>query len=394
MPTAAPLLAAALAATGSMELAVRSEVKGISGGPAGSPFSEPVPYEIDPSLSLAVEEAQRYGVRLGFSSRILFLAVPGTSAAHYGTGSAQATWRPDDRLRLDVTGVFARGVLVTPTAQLRRRAPHGGAERRHPGHSGRGRRPQGSSRCATAAFTISRALELGAAGAYAHAGGLTPVARTFFPEQEGEWVEAHLAAGASARDTLVFRTRFQRTVVFSFGTGDILDVGVRWDRKLAPDLTAYAGAGVASTVHSSLEHDLAPEARPLTPERTALELEAGIGQRPPLDRPGMGGSLALAYAPYVDPYSVAVQRRATAMAELDWLASQTMRLTGRLAAASLLRDYLPRGGAAAAEVVVWLRRPEIEMGVGSRAGYSEVPGAAYWQWSFFFSGRQITKSAL
>jgi hypothetical protein len=392
MPTAgAQLLAAALAAMGSLEVAVRSEVKGLSGGASNPALKEPVPYEIDPSASLAIEDDRRFDIRLGFSSRILFLAVPGGSyAAHYGTGSASGTWRPDDRLRLDLSGTMSQGVLeTTPTAQLPASTTPGTETPLQTAPSLGTARQQAQSLYAGSTYRASSSVTLGAAAGYAHSGGMTEEARQFIPEQESERVEATLSTGVSERDSLTVRTGYRRTAVIYFGTGDILDLGVRWDRRIAPGVAGYAGVGAAVTVRSSLVGEIP---LPLFPGRVAPELEAGIGT--PVGRPDLSASIGVAFAPTVEPYSRSIQNRATARAELDWVASERMRVNGRLLGASMLDDFLPRGGSAVSELVVWFRAPDLEIGVGSRAGFNEAAGAGYWQWSLFFAGRQTSRAVL
>jgi hypothetical protein len=376
---------------GTLEVSVRSEAKGLIGGPPDSRLTEPVPYEIDPTVSVAVEDGRKYALRLGYSSRILFLAAPGNSyAAHYGTGSANGSWRANDRLKLDLGGSLSRGMVeTTPTAQLPasttpgsepslQTAPVVGTAHQH-----------AESVDAGASYQLSHGTNARLAAGYARAGGANSIARQLIPEQESQRVEAALATGVSERDTLTFRTAYRRTAVIFFGTGDILDARARWDRRIAPGVGTYLGAGAAVTVRSTLAGDVRPAS---FLGRVSPEVEAGIGT--PVGRPDLSANIGVAFAPTVDPYTRRVENKASVRADLDWVAAKRLRINARLLGASVLRDFLPRGGSAASELVFWFRAPDLEIGVGSRAGYNEALGAQYWQWSFFFSARAVSKSSI
>lgn len=429
LAAAGSLLASALALTGTLDFGVRSEVRGLkgtqllpdqSGALTRRRMTDPVPYELDPSVVAAIDEPQQYALQLGYAGRLLMLARPNTSdvvdTAAYGTFSTLAAWHPSDRLHLGLSGALSRGTLqITPTGQLAA-AGAGAAPGAQPGmvaapdvsvaaqHS--------ESVSATVNGSLTRAISVGGGAAYSTSGATHTSGAQYFPPQESEMVEVHGSLAASPFDALTLRAKYSRTDVYSFGVGDILDVGLRWDGIPAQDVTTFAGAGLATAVHSSLRTAPAPGTAPASTERFAPQAEAGIALRPPLDRPGFGAGLSLAYAPYVDPYTVTVEKRGVATADATWKPLERWRFTAKVAGTALIRDWKPRNGAAAFEVTGWHLALWGDVGLAVRAGYNHVdpigaiategslpdrvavPALTYWEWGVSLVGRWGLRTSL
>jgi hypothetical protein len=377
-------------------------------------LADPAPYEFGLYLSAALEEQQRYGLRLAYASRLLLLARPGTSdivsTAQYSSGSLLAAWQPSGRIRLALNGTLSRGSQqITPTAQLTApgTTPTPGAEQAPiqvaPVVAVTAYRAETAG--ATADVGLDRAISVGGGAAYSSSGAAEEAGRTFFPPQDTWSLEAHGTAGLSPHDTLTLRAAYSRTDIHSFGVGGIVNAGLRWDRDLAPDVVTFAGAGVAATAHSSLRR--APVAGVQAPatQRVAPAFELGVVKRLPQERPGFGANLTIAYTPYVDPYTISVQKRGTVTGGMSWQPLARLRFSGQLSSAALIRDWRPRNAAAALDLGAWYLERRGDFGLLLRGGYTEVPrtdalpatadapgrpaipGLTYWEWGISFAVR-------
>lgn len=422
---AGSLLASALAVTGLLDLGIRSDARGLrgnelftdpaTGNQSTRRLTDPVPYSLQPSITAALDEPQRYTLRLGYTSSLLFLAAPGTNdvetTAYFGTTSAMGAWQPSSRSRLDFTGTFSYGTQqITPAAQLTTPGPTTGGPDQPPAPIGARFAPDktlyhGESASLTGNLGLTRFYTVGGGLSFATGGATEEKGKQFYPPQESWVLEAHVAATPSPHDKLGLRAKYSRSNVYSFGIGDIVDAGLRWDRNLTPDVDGYLGAGVAATVRSTLAGDSTGGGLAPTQERVTPVFEMGIVKRPPLERPGFGAHLGAAYAPYVDPYTVSVQKRGTVKAGVTWQPLARWRFTGELAGQALIRDWQPRNGAGASELAVWYLQQRADYGLAFRAGYTQVPrsdavlaldgsltrpaipGMTFWEWSVSFVAR-------
>jgi hypothetical protein len=413
------LLASALAVTGLLDAGVRSEARGIKGNATDAAgnvtrLTDTVPYTLSPTLSLALDEPQRYTLRLGYASSLLFLARTGSTevydTAYFGTASLMGAWQPSSRSRLDFSGTFSQGTQqITPAAQLTTPGPAPGPAQ-PPSPVGTASSPEktgyhGESASVTGNVGMTRYLAIGGGLSFGSGGATEKAGKQFFPPQENWVLEAHAVASPTPHDRLSLRAKYSRANIYSFGIGDIVDAGLRWERNLTPDVDSYVGAGVAATVRSSLAGESTGGGLAPTQERLTPVFEAGIASRPPLDRPGFGASLGVAYAPYVDPYTVSVQKRGTVKAGMTWQPLARWRFTGELAGQALIRDWRPRNGAGASELAAWYLQQRSDLGLAFRAGYTEVPrtdavqatdgsltraaipGMTFWEWSVSFVAR-------
>lgn len=379
------LAAAALAASGSLQLGLRSEVRGIEGGPPGGGARELVSFEIDPAIAAGLEPGQPLSLELAYLPRILFHGEPGggfeaRSVSAYHVGAASARWRPDDRFRLSLTGSASRGILETsPLAQLSSAARLGQPAPAPPDPSAgvRTGRHQAASLRAALEWRATPTITVGGSGGYSSSGGANDAARQVFPRWEDLSADAHAAVAATAVDRIGAGGSFAQTHLAGVGSAEVLGLRYYWDRRLGPDTSGTLGAGLTAILTGSTLATSIQGAGRLAPQ-----VEAGIAQKAPADRPGLSAIGRVGYAPYVDPYVARVRQRLAARADVDWLAAERLRITAGLTGATVVGAGRLGPGTAAAELAIWSRRPMWEVGVALRGGYQEgdVPGGTNWQW--------------
>ncbi len=396
LATATWALAAVLGATGTLQLGLRAELRGLDGGPAGAGLFEPVPLQIEPTLDLAGQLERRLAYTVALAPRLLLLAGPTgshgiDSSAGYYAGSASLSWLADERSTLAVTGSGSRGTMVmSPLAQFTTATGSGSSGGAAGGAAAPGaglldpaagvRAGEYSSVALRAAFDwrATATLMLGGGVGGARGGGLNPASRILFPAVDTAVADARAALAVTPRDRLGLQGSYARTHLASQGTVGIAGTLAQWSRSLERELGGTLGAGVDVTVQDDL-----PSASGRTTSRLAPHLAASLTSAAPASGPGLGLDARLSYAPYVDQYSNAVRQRLGGSLTLDWLLGPRHRISWASFGATVLDAGGARLGVVASELGGWYRRDDLEVGFTLRGGaqQSPAPVSTIRQWS-------------
>jgi hypothetical protein len=298
---AAGLLPAALAASVTYDLSVRSETRGRvtpTSGRSGEITADP-----RGELTAATRTWSLSGA---YAPQLTLPSDPATlNVLHSGTVSA--TWRFQPRWTADASGSGSYGERDFLFGQTLEGAPApaGGPQTLPTLRSleyGAGALTLGVRGTPTAR-TRTRASLRGFVD-----GGATALARTAMPLQRGATLSTALDWTASRADVL--STSLDATITdFSGGRRDgAAALLATWRRELSTHVNAWIGAGPT----------LMSESRAGTADRTQVAVggEAGVLHR--LTRPALDSSITLRVAPVVDRVTAAVHRRADATATSAW----------------------------------------------------------------------------
>jgi hypothetical protein len=396
LATATWALAAALGATGTLELGLRAELRGLDGGPAGAGLFEPVPLQVEPTLDLSGQLDRRLAYTVALAPRLLLLAGPTgshgvDSSAGYYAGSASLRWLADERSTLAVTGSGARGTLVmSPLAQFTTAsgsassggaaggAAAPGAGLLDPAAGVRAGEYSSAALRAAVDWRATATLLLGGGVGGARSGGLSPAARTLFPPVDALVADARATLTVTPRDHLAFQGSYARTTLGSQGTVGIAGTLAQWSRSLERELGGMLGAGVDVTVQDDL-----PSSTGRAPGRLAPHLAASLTSAAPASGPGLGLDATLSWAPYVDQYSNAVRQRLAGSVTLDWRLGPSHRISWASYGATVLDAGGARLGVVASELGGWYRQRDLEVGFTMRGGtqQSPAPVSTIRQWS-------------
>jgi len=400
---AAPVLATALGATATLQAGLRAEVRDSGGGPSGARVVEAVPYEVAPAAGLQLEVDRRLTLGASFNPSIFLLAPPGGgrnvhSTAAYGTGALFAAWRADERLSLTLSGSASRGTLqISPLSQLSQSsAPSGGGTPPDqqpapldPAAGVRSARHGAASGRIAGEWRSTENLSVGGAAGYWWSGGLRDRDRLAFPAQQGASGEASARLSLTARDSLSFSGSYARTELEARGATAFLALLARSEHQFLPDVAGSLGVGLVATLEEAASATRAGS-------RVAPQAEVGMTKAASPQGRGLGATIVLGYAPYLDPYANRVRQRLSGRATAEWLAGPRLRISGALAGATAVtaRELGPSVGAA--ELGVWTVRPDLELGLTARAGLQEsgVPAALTWQWGISIGIRWTARGSL
>ncbi len=392
LATATWALAAALGATGSLELGLRAELRGLEGGPAGAGLFEPVPLQVEPTLDLTGQLERRLAYTVALAPRLLLLAGPAgshgiDSSAGYYAGSASLRWLADERSTLALTGAGSRGTLVmSPLAQFTTAtgsASSGGAAAPGAGlldPAAGVRTGQYSSVALRASldWLATPTLELGGGVGGARSGGVSPAARILFPPADNLLADASATLAVTPRDRLALQGSYARTTLGRQGTVGMAGTLAQWTRSLERELGGTLGAGVDVTVQDDLSSTSGGTAGRLAPH-----LAASLTSAAPASGSGLGVAATLSWAPYVDQYSNAVRQRLAGSLTLDWLLGPSHRISWASYGATVLDASGARLGVVASELGGWYRQQELEVGFTLRGGSQQslAPVSTIRQWS-------------
>lgn len=393
-------LAACLGASLDLGVELRLEGRGADGGRPGVRISEPVPYEVAPTVTLAIGAADGVDGLLRVAPRFLLLAGDSPysvrDTAANAEFSGQLRWRHGERLALAASGSFALGTTSTaPLAQLAGSTPASGPQ--IPGQPVPGQPVPGGADPAAGLrvaeslawslrgggqWSFTPALTAGGAVGYGASGGVSASDRLVLPERSAADAEAFLAVAPTALDSTSLRTAASRTRVGATDHFTLVQLGARWDHRLSPSLVSSLSAGASATVEDSTAH---PPTSILG--RVAPTLSAGLAFTA-IDGRGPGGVVTLGYSPYVDAYANAVRQRLFALGTLDFRLGTGVHLgTGLSAAADVDREATP--AVFAADVTAGFLRQTTELGLLLRCGYqrAESPNPSFWQFGLAFVAR-------
>jgi hypothetical protein len=394
----APLLMAALAATGTIELGLRSEVRGVGGSGANladGAQQAGLTYEVDPSASLRFEATPRVLLIAGYVPRILMLTprlgdprVDSTSYSNSWLASAQ--WGPVDQLKLGLSGAVFDGVVqTTPLAQL-----SGATSSAQPGQptaptvdpttKGNTGRFASQSARASVEWVERRTLRFGASAGVSNAGGVGTTDRALFPARLAYSADASATASLSARDDLALRAAYDSYHLERLGSVALLGLSSRWDLRLAPGTATFLAAGLTATLHDSTGTSTNSPFGRYSPQ-----FDAGISRAAPEGRPGFALAARLGYAPYLNPYANEVLQRFAAQAAVEWRPTERVGLSATVLGAQSVRANALGPSGAASELGVRYRQTGWDLGMGLRAGVQKsstppVVGTTR-QWGFFAS---------
>lgn len=397
-------LAALLGAAASLDLGLSGELRRAGGGPPGASTRELVPYVVSPRIGLHLDLDPRLAIGLATDARLSLLAPSAGSlavrdVARYHTASAFLSWRADERLSLTLGGSASGGTLQTsPLSQLTQSsaAPGSGAP---PGQAPTPLDPSVGLRTASHAAAAGRASlswrvgpTLTAAGSagYALSEGRGDLGRIAFPRTENLVGESSLSWAPGALDTVGALATYSRTRFDPSASADLLGLSGRWEHLLQHDLRALASAGAVWS-----EERVAASAR----ARSGLLplLEAGVTKAAPAEGRGLGASLRLGYAPFVDVYAGGVRQRISGSATADWASTPRLRVSLAMAGATAVGRGQTGPGFGAMELALWSVRRELEVGIALRGGFQEgATGTTgrIWQWGLSLGTRWRTQGSL
>jgi hypothetical protein len=405
LATATWALAAVLGATGTLELGLRAEMRGLDGGPAGAHLFEPVPFQVEPTLDLTGQLERRLAYTLALAPRLLLVAAPtgshaADSSAGYYAGSTSLIWLTDERWTLTLRGSGSRGTLVmSPLAQFTTAAGSGassgaaapGAGLLDPAAGVRAGEYASAALRALLDWRATPTLVLGGGVGEARNGGVTPADQILFPAADTFTADVNATLAMTALDKLAFQGSYTRTRLVSQGRVGIAGALVQWSRTLERELNGTVGAGVDATVEDTLPTDAGSAAGRLAPH-----LVASLTRIVPRGARGLGFAVTLDDAPYVDQFSNRVRQRLAGSVTLDWLIDSSRRISWATYGATVLDAGGASLGLLASELGGWCRGDELELGLTVRGGLQESPApvSTVRQWSVGLVARWRRPSSL